>query len=268
MTSAMTQSTLTLHDYAIDTRTSGSGPTLLYLPGFGGASAVFRDGKPAAFLTEWSRSHRVLVPEHPGFGTREKPEWLDTIHDLAYFYLDYLDALDLREVHVVGSSIGGWIALEMAIRSRERMASLTLAGSAGIHVAGVPRADIFLMSREQFAAETIADTGVRAAFLGAKQSAEEELVELRNNLTTALVGWKPRFYDAHLHKWLGRLKLPTHVVWAEDDRIFPSAYGEAFARVIPGAKRTVIAGARHLMHLDRPVPFASAVAGFIKEHAS
>src|SRR5436305_1144312 len=83
------------------------------------------------------------------FGASDTPEWLDTIADLANFYLEFLDQLDLRDVHLVGSSLGGWIAADLAVRNASRLASLTLAGAAGIHVPGVPQVDTFLSNDEQ-----------------------------------------------------------------------------------------------------------------------
>src|SRR5439155_9691274 len=91
----------------------------------------------------------VIAPEHPGFGASDTPPWLDTTGDLANFYLDFLDQLDLRGVHLVGSSLGGWVAAELAVRNSTRLASLTLIGSAGIHVDDVAQVDTFLTNEEQ-----------------------------------------------------------------------------------------------------------------------
>src|SRR6266581_1251886 len=68
----------------------GAGRPLLYLHGANGAAAV------QPFMEELAREYEVLVPEHPGFGGSDEPAWLDSIHDLAYFYLDFLEALNLR----------------------------------------------------------------------------------------------------------------------------------------------------------------------------
>src|SRR6201996_6032702 len=107
----------------------GSGPPLLFLHGAGGAANMFANGRVSAFLQELAKSFRVIVPEHPGFGTKERPDWLDNMHDLAYFYLDFLEIQNLRGAHVLGQSLGGWLALEMAVRSTKQMASLTVAGA-------------------------------------------------------------------------------------------------------------------------------------------
>src|SRR6201999_2945594 len=108
----------------------GTGRPLLFLHGAGG-------GRWLPYLSDLAARHDVIAPEHPGFGASDTPAWLDTIPDLANFYLDFLDQLDLTDVHLVGCDLGGWIAAELAVRNARRLASLTLAGAAGIHVPGV-----------------------------------------------------------------------------------------------------------------------------------
>src|SRR5690606_37977432 len=101
-------------------RRSGAGPTVLYLHGANGAPVI------QPFMEVLAKDFDVLVPEHPGFGLSDEPEWLENMHDLAYFYLDLLDHLGLESLHVVGSSMGGWLAMEMAVREPSRFKSLTL----------------------------------------------------------------------------------------------------------------------------------------------
>src|SRR6476646_7752515 len=88
----------------------GTGRPLLVLHGASGAGAWL------PFMASLADTYDVIVPEHPGFGASDTPDWLDTVHDLAYFYLDFLDQLDLQNVHLVGISLGGWIAAELAVR--------------------------------------------------------------------------------------------------------------------------------------------------------
>ena len=121
----------------------GAGRPLLMLHGAGGA------GNWLPYMADLAARHDVIVPEHPGFGASDTPDWLDTIPDLANFYLDLLDQLDLRNVDLVGHSLGGWIAAELAARNTSRLASLTLVAAAGIHVKGVAQVDSFLQNDEQ-----------------------------------------------------------------------------------------------------------------------
>ena len=138
------------HDHKIAVRgcsiklmRGGPGAPLLFLHGASGAGAWL------PFMASLAERFDVIVPEHPGFGESDTPDWLDTIHDLAYFYLDLLAQLDLDRVHLVGVSLGGWIAAELAVRDSSRLASLTLADAAGIHVPGADGIDTFLRSDEQ-----------------------------------------------------------------------------------------------------------------------
>ena len=89
------------------------------------------------------------MPEHPGFGAPDPPEWLDNIPDLANFYLDFLDQLDLDNVDLVGFSLGGWIAAELAARNTRRPASMTLVAAAGINANGIAQLDTFLSNDQQ-----------------------------------------------------------------------------------------------------------------------
>src|SRR6266705_1130518 len=136
-------STITVNGCNIALMRGGNGPPLLVLHGASGAGAWL------PFMAALADTYDVIVPEHPGFGTSDTPEWLDNIHDLAYFYLDVLDQLDLRAVHLVGVSLGGWLAAELAIRSTQPLASLTLVDAVGIHVPGVDQIDTFLRTDEQ-----------------------------------------------------------------------------------------------------------------------
>ena len=117
---------------------AGNGPPLLYLHGAGGPAPW------SPFFVELAKSFRVIAPDHPGFGRSGEPSWLAGIDDLAYFYLDFLAAQGLDRVHLVGHSMGGWIAMEAAVRSTARLKSLTLLDPAGIYVKGHPMADIFI----------------------------------------------------------------------------------------------------------------------------
>ena len=120
----------------------GAGEPLLYLHGASGANWL-------PFLQTLAKKFDVIAPEHPGFGESDTPAWLDNIHDLAYFYLDLIESLQVSGVHLVGNSLGGWVVAELAVRSTQRLASLTLAGSAGLYVAGVAQVDSYMISEEQ-----------------------------------------------------------------------------------------------------------------------
>jgi pimeloyl-ACP methyl ester carboxylesterase len=240
---------------------AGAGPALLYLHGFDGAAPA------RGVMGRLAEQFDVILPEHPGFGESDAPAWLETIHDLAYFYLDFLAARDLRDVHVVGHGIGGWIALELAIRSLERLRSLTLIGAAGIHVRGVAKGDLFMRAPDVVLRSLFADQAIAESLLARTPTRAEEDTLIKNRFAIARVGWHPPLFDPHLAKWLHRISLPTHIVWGDTDRLFPIEYAREFQHLIPGSRSTVIPACGHAAHVEKPEALATAIASFVKEHA-
>lgn len=235
----------------------GTGRPLLLLHGAGGGSHWL------PFMSDLAARHDVIVPEHPGFGGSDTPDWLDNISDLANFYLDVLDQLDLTGVDLVGHSLGGWIAAELAVRNSRRLASLTLICSAGIHAPGVPQVDTFLSNdetriRDMFHDQKFADDMIKRASVP-----ELEDINLRNRTTTARLIWQPRGYDPHLHKWLHRIDVPTLLLWGGNDKLFPKEYAAAFQKLIPGSSVTVIPDCGHIPQVERRADFVATIEAFL-----
>jgi pimeloyl-ACP methyl ester carboxylesterase len=235
----------------------GSGAPLLFLHGAGGIAGWM------PWMDQLAATYDLIVPDHPGWGRSDMPEWFDNVHDLAYFYLDFLAALGLTKVHLAGSSIGGWIACEIAIRNTARLATMTLIDPAGLRVAGVQRFDIFLASPEALTRAAYYDQTLAERLLETPPAGDEIDVFLRNRYATARVGWQPRLYDPHLAKWLHRIDIPTLVVWGENDRIFPVAMQAEFVRLIPGAQAATIPHCGHLPHVECTDAFVEHFTRFV-----
>ncbi|MFT8244305.1 alpha/beta fold hydrolase [Roseomonas sp. BN140053] len=235
---------------------AGSGPPLLFLHGAGGLS-----WNP--LLERLSATHRVIAPEHPGFGRTEIPAWMMSVGDLAFFYLDVLEALDLREVDLVGLSMGGWTAAELAIRDTSRLRTLTLMAPAGVR-SEVPFGDIFLWSPEESARRgcfnpEIAEQRVRAL-------AEADLdTTLRNRAATARLAWNPRLHNPQLPFWLHRIDVPTLLVWGTEDQVVPFACAESYRRGIPGAQLLALPETGHALPAERPAEIAERLEAFFAE---
>ncbi len=240
----------------VNLRRGGSGEPLLYLHEASGAPAVL------PFMEKLAERFDVLVPEHPGFGASDEPGWLENMHDLAYFYLDVLESLELRGVHLVGSSLGGWLALEMAVRDGSRLKSLVLVGPAGISVPCVAPGDVFLWSPEELARNLFFDPVLAEKMLAQPMTPELLDVSLKNRHTLARLGWEPRMHDPFLHKWLHRVNVPVKIVWGEADKILPVAYAREFKRLMPGAEVEIIPRCGHLPQAERPEEFCDIVMRF------
>lgn len=244
----------------ISVRQGGEGPPLLFLHGLGGGS----DWLP--FMDELAKQYTVIVPEHPGFGDSETPAWLLNVGDLAYFYLDYLHAKGLRNVNLVGASLGGWIAAELAVRNCESLRTLVLVDPAGIHIKGLPpKGDIFLWSHEQKTRELFHDQKQADAALAVPLEGEALDRQLKNALTGALLAWQPRFYNPQLAQWLHRINVPTLIAWGNEDRIFPAEYGPEFVKRIPGARLASFGACGHLPHVECADRFVGTVTDFLEE---
>jgi pimeloyl-ACP methyl ester carboxylesterase len=249
-------SAVTVRGCRIRLMRGGAGDPLIYLHGASGASWL-------PFLQGLTKHFDVIAPEHPGFGESDTPDWLDNIHDLAYFYLDVLDALKLKGAHLVGNSLGGWIAAELAVRSTQHLASLTLAGSAGLYVPGVAQVDSFLISDEQRLHYFFYDPNKAKEMIARVLSPDMEDVALKNRTTTAKLSWQPRSHDPDLPKWLHRIDIPTLLVWGDTDRAFPKEHGLAYEKAIPGAKLVIIPDCGHVPQIEQPDAFIAALESFI-----
>jgi pimeloyl-ACP methyl ester carboxylesterase len=247
------QSFLELDGCKLNLRRGGSGQPLLYLHGASGAPVIL------PFMDRLAERFDVLVPEHPGYGQSEEPGWLENIHDVAYFYLDFLEQLELENVVVVGSSMGGWIAMELAVRDTSRLASLVLVAPAGISAPGVQPADIFLMSAEELVRNLFFDQGLAEARLAEPVTPEALDIALKNKHTTARLAWEPRLHDPFLPKWLHRIDVPVKIIWGREDRILPVQFLEHFSKLMPNAKTHVIEGAGHLPQAEKPEQFVDLV---------
>lgn len=251
-----TTTKITVRGCGIKLMRGGKGAPLVVLHGASGAAWL-------PFMATLADKFDVIVPEHPGFGESDTPDWLDNIHDLAYFYLDLLDHLDLPRVHLAGISLGGWIAAELAIRDTSRLASLTLADAAGLHLPGVPQIDTFLRSEEQRIRDFFHDPARADAMVARHADPAQEDVVARNRVTVARLAWQPRNHDPDLPKWLHRIDVPTLLVWGAHDRLFPKDYAYAWQKLIPGSKVAIIPDSGHIPQVEQPAAFVAALNEFI-----
>jgi pimeloyl-ACP methyl ester carboxylesterase len=247
------QSFIEVDGCRVNLRRGGSGQPLLYLHGASGAPAIM------PFMEKLAGRFDVLVPEHPGYGLSDEPGWLENIHDVAYFYLDFLKQLELENVVVVGSSMGGWMAMEVAVRDTSRLASLVLVSPAGISAPGVQPADIFLLSNEELVRSLFFDQRLAEARLAEPVTPEAIDLALKNKHTTARLAWEPRLFDPFLPKWLHRIDVPVKIIWGREDRILPVAFMEEYKRLIPKAQTHVVEGAGHLPQAEKPEQFVELV---------
>jgi pimeloyl-ACP methyl ester carboxylesterase len=213
---------------------------------------------------------QLIAPSHPGFMRSSLPRHFSNIDDLAYFYLDLLETLDLRDVVVVGSSLGAWVAAEMGIKSCERISHFVLISPVGIKVGGPLDSsvvDVFVTDSEDFKGLAFADPS-KAPPEATRVSDEEAEVIARNREATALYGWLPYMYDPKLRARLYRIKARTLIVKGDQDGLISDAYVAQFVESIPGAQFTVVADAGHFPHLEQPEQLVKRILAFIENRTS
>jgi pimeloyl-ACP methyl ester carboxylesterase len=243
----------------IELAQKGKGRPILFLhPGQG-----FWGATPA--LDGLSSLGRVLAPWHPGFGGSELPPSINTVDDLAYFYLDLIDVLDLEDLVIVGASFGGWIAAEIAVRCAHSISQLILVDSLGIKVGGRECrdiADLHAVDEAELSNLLYADP----TRFGPKYQtlSDADLIQIaRNNEALTLFGWQPYMHNPKLLNRLRRIPVPTLVLWGSEDRVVQEDYGRAFASAIPGARFEAISKAGHLSYVEQPERFNAMIRTFL-----
>jgi pimeloyl-ACP methyl ester carboxylesterase len=254
-----TDTKIKVNGVTVDMFERGQGRPLLFLhPGIGIDPA-------APVFDRLAAKCRVIAPTHPGFGAAELPKSFDTVNDLAYHYLDLMDALDLRDATLVGISLGGWIAAAIAVKSTARIAKLVLANAVGIKVSGRETrdiADIFAITEKMFNEMAYSDPSIAARDYKAMPDDAVRAVA-RNRESTARYAWSPYMHDPKLKGRLHRIRIPTVFLWGMADRITSEPYGRAYAAAIPGARFETIANAGHFPHIEQPDEFARRVVAFV-----
>ncbi|MBF6592690.1 MAG: alpha/beta hydrolase, partial [Ktedonobacterales bacterium] len=203
----------------------------------------------------------LLAPDLPGFGLTPRPDWMRDISDYTLYLRDLLDTLALERPTLVGHSLGGWLAAEMAVWYPDRVGRLVLANAAGIRVKGTPIADIFAMNPQELLLATFDDFSAAAPLLPAEVNLEYIASQYRQRTTLASLAWNPT-YDPKLERRLAWVRCPTLVLWGEHDRLIPPIYGETLRQRIPGAQLVMLEGTGHMPMFEKHAEWSRAVVAF------
>jgi pimeloyl-ACP methyl ester carboxylesterase len=250
---------LSIRGIELEVLRRGIGRPLLLLHGFKTVQAR------APFLDLLGQHAEIIAPSHPGFGHSPRPDDFDSVYDLVHLYLEVLETLRHDKVTLVGLSFGGWLAAEVAVSCRHRLDKLVLVDAVGIKVSDRETPDIldvFNTSPREVQRRSWHDADTWAPDFDA-MSDDELIVHHRNWEALCLYGWHPYMYNPHLRRWLGRIAVPTLLLWGASDRIVTPAYGRAYADSIPGSRFEVIEGAGHYPEIEQPEAFVERVAAFL-----
>jgi pimeloyl-ACP methyl ester carboxylesterase len=251
----------------------GSGPPLLYLHGFVDVHSVKEEWLP--FHERLARHATVMAPAHPGCAGSDELEYLESIDDVVFHYLEVIDALGLDNFDLVGTCVGGWIAAELATHSPARIRRLVLIGASGLCVPGELIGDVFMMAHpvrgtdySELRAMLFGNAATPIAcelFPDRRGELEDELRRYKMLRFANRFGFKPPYlYHWPLRNRLRRIDAPALVIWGEDDHMVPIAHGRAYAE---GIRRSngmqTVKGTGHSPHAEDSDTTASIIVEFL-----
>ena len=253
------------HVGKVQVRRGGTGEPVVYLHSATG------EGEGLELLGELATTFDVVAPMFPGFGESEGIEQIDDMEDAVFHLLDLFDQLGLVAPAVVGLSLGGWMAAELATRYAERVSSLVLVNPAGLYIPGAEIKDIFGRTPDVMALDLFADQSQPLAqMMHAMADLQPESVSFemikpyyQTMAATARLAWDPYLHDPKLRKRLHRVTAPTLVVRGAQDTLIPAAHAEAYRDEIPGARLVEVDGAAHLLAIEKP----AELAAHVRDHA-
>jgi pimeloyl-ACP methyl ester carboxylesterase len=245
------------------------------LHGFVDVHSVTESWMP--FHDRLSLCSRVIAPAHPGCAQTDENEDVDTIEDVVFHYLEVIDALELKQLDLVGSCVGGWIAAELAARHPEKIRKLVLIGATGLFVEGSLIGDVFMMAQPERGSSYASLRHMLFAREDHPKALElfpDDMGELENELRRyqmlrfgSRIGFRPPyFYNRALGSRLHRISAPTLLIWGKEDHMVPSSHGEAYARSIRKAHPLkILKEAGHSVHVEAPDIVGQLVADFLGE---
>jgi len=236
--------------------TAGQGEPLLFLHGFEGPVG------DASFLNRLAQSHTVLSPEHPGFGESGGFEQQHDIIDLVLHYRALIESFGGKPVVLVGHSLGGMFAAEIAALCPHLVAKLVLVDSYGLWLDDHPMQDPFMLSRAGLAEAKWAtqDVAIRATLESRSQGVGDEY-RMQNLGSATRFMWP--IPDRGLSRRIGAVHAPSLVLHGEQDALVPKVYAQAFADRLGGSRAEVIAKAGHFPMIEQEEAFMAKITAFL-----
>lgn len=258
-TKSANESTVDLRGTQVQMFSGGSGPALLYLHGAGGNSGW------QPYHEALARNYTVYAPSMPGFNGTKRPDWVYTISDVAHFNLDLAQQMGLDQYILMGSSMGGWVAAEMAAMCHHNLRGLVLIDAVGIRPTEGEIGEIFMVSAQARLKLRFYDPSQVPNYdqYARELTPQERDADHSNREMASRLCWKPYMHNPSLPSYLGKVTTPTLIVWGRQDAIAPVNAGELYQKALPNATLRVIDRCGHSPQIEKPQEFSRTVNSFL-----
>jgi pimeloyl-ACP methyl ester carboxylesterase len=260
MTTGFTEEFVDVGDSRVQVLKGGSGEPLVVLHGAGGHQGWPRYARALA------DRYTVYIPSHPGYGQSERPDWLESMNDLACFYTWFMEQHGLDGARAIGFSLGGWLAAEIAVACRHAFSKLMLVDPIGIKPKDGEIADVFIISPAQVLELMFHDPKQAPEYdeiYPQEPTPEQQETAERNREMTVRLTWKPYAHDPRLPYLLARLNIPTRIVWGRQDQLVPLECGQLYQKAIPGSELVVVDNCGHEPQIEKPDEFIKLALDFM-----
>ena len=239
----------------------GDGPPLLYLHSAGGETEWM------PFHEQLAKHFTVYLPAHPGFADSKGLEEVRDIDDYAWHYVDFVGQQKLGPVNIVGFSLGGWIAFELAILRPQLVKKIVAANAAGIRVPEAKMGELFIDDLAKLRQLLFFDQNDPSIPLAMPSSLDDPRILhwLRAREATARVAWNPYLHNPRLAGHLHRIECPTLLLWGRHDKLLPLGIGEFYASHIPSARLEVLDSCGHMLPFEKTDDFVARTVAFLND---
>lgn len=209
---------------------------------------------------------RVLMPSHPGMGLSGDAPHVAGMQDLVIHYLDLIDALELDRPHLIGFSMGGWLAAELAAVASDRFGKVVLVAPAGVTDPDHPATPLGEIAPADLPGYLAHDARVALRYFpgGTHAPPPDAFGAARAREGAALARILAPYGMGHpnLHRFLHRIRNPSLIVWGDHDRLLPAGLARSWASRMPDARVHIAADAGHLVLQEKPATLA-AIGDFL-----
>jgi 2-hydroxy-6-oxonona-2,4-dienedioate hydrolase len=256
------QQTVAVKGHQIAYYEAGKGAVVILIHGLGADSRHW-----AANIDALSQNFRVIALDQIGYGQSDKPMMRYTVETFADYLHGFLEALKIPKASLVGNSLGGWVALDFAIRHPQMVEKLVLVDAAGLRPAealkmakGGPKPFSLVNTRWFF---DLMDANKTWATTDLGTNAFERHVQNGDSYTVASSVAEMIAGREFEDKKLAKVKTPTLIIWGRDDMLIPLAMGDALHKGIAGSQMIVIDDTGHIPMVGKPAEFNDAVSKFL-----